>query len=67
MNAMKRFGAFWYQFIVGDDWRITASVVFGLGLTALLVHIAHLQAWWLLPVMVIAMLTLSLWLETRRK
>jgi hypothetical protein len=67
MNSLRRFGAFWYHFIIGDDWRIAVGVVLGLGLTALIVHGAHTQAWWLLPIMVVSMLTLSLWLATRRR
>lgn len=65
MNRLVRFGMFWYHFIVGDDWKIAASVVLGLTLTALLVHSAHLQVWWLLPLIVVTMLTVSLWLATR--
>lgn len=67
MNGLRRFGAFWYHFVIGDDWRIAAGVVFGLTLTAIIVHNAHIQAWWLLPVIVLGMLTLSLWHATRRR
>jgi hypothetical protein len=67
MKGVQRFGAFWYHFIIGDDWRIAVGVILGLGLTAFITHDAHTQAWWLLPVMVVTMLTLSLWLAIRRK
>ncbi len=67
MKYIQRFFSFWYHFIVGDDWRIAAGVIGGLGLAALLVHGAHVQAWWLLPILVLTMMTLSLWLETRSK
>lgn len=30
---LKAFGAFWYDFVVGDDWKIAAGVVVALGLT----------------------------------
>jgi hypothetical protein len=30
MNFLKSFGAFWYDFIIGDDWKIAAAVVFTL-------------------------------------
>ena len=66
MNALKRFGSFWYHFIIGDDWRIAVGVIAGLGCTALLVHGAHVQVWWLLPTMVVIMLTISLWRAARR-
>jgi hypothetical protein len=31
------FGRFWWDFIVGDDWRIAAGVIVVLGVGALLV------------------------------
>ena len=30
MKQLKSFGAFWYDFIVGDDWHVAALVVIGL-------------------------------------
>jgi hypothetical protein len=27
MRALKAFGQFWYDFIIGDDWKIAAAVV----------------------------------------
>jgi hypothetical protein len=65
MNGLRRFGAFWYHFIVGDDWRIAAGVVLGLGTTAWLVRRIHVRAWWFLPIAVVTMLTLSLWMAIR--
>ena len=34
MRTIKGFGRFWFDFIVGDDWRIAAGVVVVLGLGA---------------------------------
>jgi hypothetical protein len=65
MNGLRRFGVFWYDFIVGDDWRIAVGVVVGLAVTALLAHGAHIRAWWLLPVVVLGGLAVSLWVATR--
>jgi len=53
------FGRFWYHFIIGDDWTVAAAVAAGLVLTGLL-NAAHIAAWWLMPVVVVAMLGLSL-------
>ena len=36
MNILKAFGEFWYELIVGDDWKIAVSVLVALSLTALL-------------------------------
>jgi hypothetical protein len=60
MSRLKAFGAFWYDFIVGDDWHVAALVVAGLAVTAVLAHVAHVNAWWLLPVIVVAALAWSL-------
>ena len=60
MKQLKAFGAFWYDFIVGDDWHVAALVVIGLALTAIAVHVAKVNAWWLLPIVVFAALAWSL-------
>ena len=57
---LRSFGAFWYDFIVGDDWRGAAAVALALAVTVLLVHVAGVNAWWLMPVCVIAALGWSL-------
>jgi glucose dehydrogenase len=56
MKQLKSFGMFWYDFIIGDDWHVAVIVVLGLVLTAVLTHAAKVNAWWLLPVMVLAAL-----------
>ncbi len=33
MRFVKSFGRFWYDFIIGDDWKIAVSVVVAVGLT----------------------------------
>jgi hypothetical protein len=33
VNRIKAFGRFWYDFIVGDDWRVAVAVVAALALT----------------------------------
>ena len=59
MSRIRAFGAFWWDFIVGDDWRIAAGVILGLAATAGLAA-AGLAAWWLLPLIVTLLLVLSL-------
>ena len=55
MRYLRSFGRFWWNFIVGDDWRVAAGVAVALGLTSLLTH-SEVNAWWLLPVAVAALL-----------
>ncbi len=60
MSKLRQFGLFWWDFIVGDDWQVAALVVAGLLGTALLVHLAGVNAWWLLPVIIFAALAWTL-------
>jgi len=36
VKAIKAFGQFWYDFIIGDDWKIAVSVVSALAVLAVL-------------------------------
>jgi hypothetical protein len=56
---MKRFGKFWWDFIVGDDWRVAVGIVIAFGVTALLAT-TSIPAWWVLPLAVAVVLWLSL-------
>jgi hypothetical protein len=59
VSALRRFGQFWWDFVVGDDWRIAVGVAIALGATAALAATDQ-PAWWLLPVAVALLLYLSL-------
>jgi 1,4-dihydroxy-2-naphthoate octaprenyltransferase len=61
---LKAFGLFWYDFIIGDDWSVAAGVVIALALIAV-VSRTSAPAWWILPVVVIALLPVSVWREIR--
>lgn len=50
---------FLYHFIVGDDWTVAAAVFIGLVISAVL-NANHVVAWWLMPVIAIAMTGISL-------
>jgi hypothetical protein len=65
-RSLRGFGAFWWDFIVGDDWVIAAAVVVALGGTALIAR-SGWAGWWLLPVVTASVLTLSLHRATRRR
>jgi hypothetical protein len=53
VSRIAAFGHFWWDFVVGDDWVAAAGVIAGLALTA------ALAAWWVLPVAVAIVLTMS--------
>jgi hypothetical protein len=59
VRSVRAFGHFWWDFVVGDDWRAAAGVLLAISLTAALVA-AGLDAWWLMPAAVAAVLGLSL-------
>jgi hypothetical protein len=56
---LRSFGAFWWEFIVGDEWRVAVGVVGALAGTAGLAA-ARVPAWWFLPVTVVVLLGVSL-------
>ena len=66
MSWLRRFGAFWYDFIVGDDPTIAAGVLAAMALTALLTA-NGINAWWLVILGVFAPLTYSLFRETQKR
>ncbi len=59
MKYLRSFGRFWWNFVVGEDWRLAADAGVLMGLIALLTH-EGVNAWWLLPVGIAVMLTGSL-------
>jgi hypothetical protein len=59
MRYLASFGRFWWNFIVGDDWRVAAGIAGALGVVALLDE-RGVDAWWLLPAAVAIVLADSL-------
>jgi hypothetical protein len=59
MSRLRAFCAFWYDFLVGDDWRIFVGVVLALAVTAGLSR-AGAAVWWLMPVAAVTLLCWSL-------
>jgi hypothetical protein len=65
VSHLRSFGRFWWNFVVGDDWRLATAVGASVGLTALLTH-EGVNAWWLLPAAVALLLAESLRRASRR-
>lgn len=59
---MMQFLRFWFDFIIGDDWRVAAGVAASVLLSALIVH-RDLNAWWVMAIGVGVTLAVSLWRE----
>jgi hypothetical protein len=60
MRYILGFAKFWYDFIIGDDWTIAASIATAVAGTFWLVH-SNIEAWCLLPLAAIVTLGVSLW------
>jgi hypothetical protein len=66
MRFLVRFGRFWYDFVVGDDWRLAVGTVAAIALTYAATS-AGANLWWVLPVGVVTLLGLSVTMATRRR
>jgi hypothetical protein len=64
-GKLSAFGRFWYDFVVGDDWRIAVGVVAAVAVTYVATHHHH-NWWWLLPATAPLLLAASLLRVTRR-
>ena len=70
MRFLKGFGQFWYDFIVGDDWKIAAAVVIAVGLGVIGAAIGLAGSALFAPIVglfVVSAFTAALLLDTRRK
>ncbi|HET9075759.1 MAG TPA: hypothetical protein VFN68_02415 [Acidimicrobiales bacterium] len=63
---IRAFAAFWYDFVVGDDWRVAVGVVIALAVTYA-VSRTTVPAWWIVPAAVAVLLPVSLLRATRRR
>ena len=67
MRRIRAFGRFWYDFVIGDDWTVAAGVAVALLVTYLLAYSGMKSVWFVLPGMVAAGLSASLWRATARR
>jgi hypothetical protein len=58
--GIRAFGRFWYDFVVGDDWRIALGVVVALALTACVALGTGLPSWWITAAAIAVLLPMSI-------
>jgi hypothetical protein len=64
VNYLRSFARFWWDFVVGDDWRVALGIAFALAITWGITDRGS-NPWWLLPFAIVIVLAASLWRETR--
>ena len=65
MSRVQALMRFLWDFVIGDDWRIALAVLLALAVT-LVVSGSSLAVWWLLPLVVVVILSISVWDVARR-
>ncbi len=65
MKHFKNFFAFWYDFIIGDDWTVAAGVAVALAVTYAVAR-TSVSAWWIVPSAVAVIFPWSLWRAVRK-
>jgi len=63
-KSARAFGEFWFDFLIGDDWRGTIGIVMAFILTSSL-NMPSGTSWWIVPVAVAVLLPYSLLRVTR--
>jgi hypothetical protein len=69
VRFVRGFGQFWYDFIVGDDWKIAAAILTTVVLGALIAWQASTDPAWLAPLLGVALalaFVVSLVIDVRR-
>ena len=64
---LRAFFTFWYDFIVGDDWRVALAVVAALAVTIVADRLTGAAPWWLVVAAVVVVLPASIYRVTRSR
>jgi hypothetical protein len=61
VSFLRNFVAFWYDFVVGDDWTVAVGVLALLIVCGVLAHLGVTGTWLVMVLGVAAILIFSLW------
>lgn len=67
IDRLRKVGAFWYDFVIGDDWRVALGVVVALAAMWGLSTATSIPVWWVAPLAVLVLLPLSLYRALPRR
>ena len=65
MKPLTTFARFWYDFIVGDDWRLAVGTVAAMIVITIAAN-RDMNVWWALLLLVSALLAVSVNLAARK-
>jgi hypothetical protein len=65
VSRLRAFGRFWYDFVIGDDWRLAIGTLVALALGGFVGHSGG-SAWWIVPLVVAVLLGVSVLRAPRR-
>lgn len=65
-TRLRGFGRFWWDFVVGDDWRLAVAVVVALAITYAFARVTA-SVWWIVPAAIVLVLPLSLAYAARNR
>ena len=66
IGKLRAFAAFWYDFVIGDDWRVAVGVALAFAATYVASRLSNVALWWIVPVAVLILLPVSIHRVTRR-
>ncbi len=67
MRTIRAFAAFWYDFVVGDDWRVALTVALALAATFAVNRLTGAAMWWIVVAAVVAALPLTIYRAARQR
>jgi hypothetical protein len=65
VHKLRAFLEFWYDFVVGDDWRVAMTVALALAATIVADRLTGVAPWWILVAAVAVALPASIYRVTR--